>query len=807
MLHNYLKIAFRTFWKNKVFTGITLGGLSVGITCFILLFLYVRYEFSFDQFHARKQQLYRLVLLEHQPEGAAHAIHYNTQFEPAFLETVRAENPSILRASRFQSTFWNWLKYDTKMKQDAIAYVDPEFLEMFSFPLIAGDVKTALNEPDGIVLNETLARFFFGDQHGDYSGVLGKTINLPASLQQDFTVRGVMQDLPEHSIFRVSAFTPYETWRGMGSSNNSFGRCHLYLELDSRESVLGIESSIGATFLTYYAPVIHNRQQSGRMSKEKNCLTCLLQPLSDVYLNADIRSDYIRNGNILILYILAGLASLILAIACINAVTIQLGQAVVRSREVGIRKVVGANRLQLVQQFFTEAGILCLGALLLAILLTELLLPSFNHLAEKPLTLSIFESVQTCLFLVLALLVTTAIIGGFPSLIMSRFSPLLVMRFQKPTQGRGLFTSGLVVVQFAITIILFFCTFVMQKQIHYVQEKDVGYQREGVMTLTMPRELGEQRKFQIKDRIRGLPFVIQVGGSDRNFASGRSDGYVTNQYNESVVVRSLRIDEDFLDTMQIKLVDGVNLGLEMTDSKEYKVLVNETMVREFGWKQPVGEEFDFWGLKLEVAGVVSDFHIDSMRQEMGSLLLTRGSWINAVNYLFIRYQEGTVEPCREAVERIWKEFEPDRSIELKFLDEVLHEQYQDELRINSITTWASCIAVMLSCMGLWGITAMAVARRTKEIGIRKVLGASESQLWLLFSHDLTRLFCFSLFVAVPLAWYAMQQWLNQFAYRIDIPWWLFFQAGLFCMLIALATVCWLVVRATLTNPVENLRYE
>ena len=805
MIYNYLKVAFRTFFKNRVFTAITLSGLSLGICCFILLFLYVRHDLSFDHYHENKDRIYRVLIRQELPETSS--VQYGGYFDPALLESFKTNTPSLLHATRFQSSTWNWVKHDTKMRIDAIGYVDPDFLEMFTFPLLVGDRKTALSEPNGIILTVDLVNFFFGEQNGNYSNILGRVVTLPASIQKDFVVTGVIDNVPENSIFRFSVLTPFDTWQDMGASNDRYGTCHMFMEVDSPKSVPEIERSVGATLMSFYKERIEVAQMQGQLAKSDHCVGAWLQPLTDIYFGAEGRSYYLRSGNIWYSIILSGIASLILLIACINAVTIQLGQATVRSREVGIRKVVGARQSQLIGQFFTEAGILCMISVVLAIVLAEMLLPAFNHFAGKHLDLTFADSGQTIGFIFASMAFVTLIIGGFPSLVMSRFSPLVVMKFQKPTQGRTLFANGLVVIQYTITIILFFATFVMHRQIQYVRNKDTGFEREGVMVLSLPTEITDERKELFKARLKTIPSVLNVAGSDRNFTFGMSNDLVETPYGDRVVVRTIRVDEDYLDTLKISLIDGTNFPANVTSDRNHMALVNQKMVERFRWEQPVGQIVRFGGWEFQVIGVVNDFHIDSMRSELSPLILNMGSNFNGINYHLIRYEAGRANECRAAIERIWNEYEPDREIGLHFLDSILEEQYENDARWNRITIYASTLAIMLSCMGLWGITALAVDRRTKEIGIRKVLGSGEAGIWKLFSADLLRLFVISFVIAVPVAYYTMQRWLDFFAYHIGIPWQAYAQAALICLALSMLTISWLVIRAAGNNPVESLRYE
>ena len=807
MFKNYLKVAIRNLLKNKAFTGITLLGLSVGMACFILLFLFVRHEWSFDRFHENESRIFRVLTRFMMPHGSDES-YEDASFLPRDSVGEFASNyPTIKRVTRFQNADWNWLEYGEKTKKDSVGFADPDFLKMFSFPLVAGDIETALSQPDGILISEDLAEFFFGELGGDYTQVLGEVISIPASNKKDFLVTGVLKNLPDNSIFNINALTQHDNLGSLVGSNNGWGTCQIFVELRDNAGIEDLQNSITRFYQTLFARQITGHVNMGQISRDESPVRCVLQPLKDIYLNPEVQADYTRQGNYTTSFILSGLATLILLISCINAVTIQLGQAVVRSREVGIRKVVGANRFQLMFQFFIEAGILCSTALVFSVLLAELLLPHFNNLSYKNLELSLLSSPDMLLFLFIALSGTTFVIGGFPSIIMTRFSPLVILRFQKATQGRGLFTSSLVVGQFAITILLIFCTIVMQQQLHYVINKSVGYQKEGVLILNLPSEINNERRTVMKQRLKALSSLSHVSGSDRNFASGSNGGDVENRHGEFFNVRSLTIDENYFDTLNIELKEGHNFTPELTSSRNRTVIINETMAKLFDWEQPIGENFTYWGRDQQVIGVVKDFHIDSMRREIEPLIMHRWNFSNPVRYLYLRYKEGRLEEARGEIERVWKSMEPHKPIDLRFLDEILENQYDADKRSESMIRTASVIAVILSCMGLWGITSIAVARRTKEIGIRKVMGSSEFGILNLFANDMAKLFCLSLFVAVPIAYKVMQSYLQLFSYRIEIPWFVFFYAGSFCVAIAFVTVSWLVIRAALNNPVEALRYE
>lgn len=823
MFYNYLKIALRNLLKNKAFTAITVLGLSAGTTCFILIYMFVQNELSYDKFHEKNDRLFRVLIKKEFPaSGSAYGgeRELNAFMRPELLDEVKDSNKSIVGATRYQSvSSWNWVEYEEKTRIDAMAFVDPDYLQMFDFPLLAGDPETALYEPNQMIITEGLAAFLFGDYSHDYSQLIGRVVTLPASERKDFIVSGVMKDPPGNSTMQFSLLVQYENWRGMGSSNNEYGRCLFFLELDSPHSVKETEQSIGPIFLTAYSGLIERLRERGRLSRNDPPLRCVLQPLSEMYLSPDIVSGYLLFSFKTFSIILSAIAILILLIACINAVTIQLGQVTVRAREVGIRKVVGANRFQLITQFYLEAGILCFLSLLLGILFTELLTPAFNEMADfsigwtnpnaDSLSLSLFKSHGAIYFLLSSFFATTLIIGGFPSVVMSDFNPLAVLRFQNSARGRGLFTSGLVIAQFAITVILFFCTIVGQRQVDFIREKDLGFQKEGVMVLRMPSDFEDPKKPALKNRLQQIPSALSVAAADRNFNSGSSTGSVTNRYNELLSVGTLRIDEDYLETLNIQLLEGRNFSEEMTTDRGNAVLVNQEMVDRSYWEDPIGQTFRFWGRELTVIGVVENFHYRSIHEEMGPLCLNMWPNMgNSIDYFFIRYDTLKTRETMDAIGAVWKEFEAYKPMDLSFLDEIIQQQYVYEERFNGLNFSGSAIAIILSCMGLWGITSLAVARRTKEIGIRKVMGSSEMGIWKLFSADIAKLFCFSLFVAVPIGWIVMKAWLEMFyVYHIELPWFVFVQAGVSCIAIAFVTVSWLVIRAALNNPVKSLRYE
>ncbi len=805
MFRNYLKVAFRNQWRNKIYSAINLFGLSIGIACCILIFLYVRQEFSHDRFHENADSIHRLLIQENWPDGRT----YHTKLLPLSLaQGLKDDVPGIADATGFMRSRARVYLGD-QWFDERFALVQPPFLKMFTFPLLLGDPATALDQPNNIIISEAAAQKFFSVSEADYASIIGKFLTLKGIEPREFIVTGVMQNAPETSSLQFSMIVPIENWTNYTRDNTWSGETVIYAQLAENQAAESINAALASFMVKHLGARIQERRTDFAALKTNDAYRMWLQPLTDIYLNREMYNNYASQGNPDYSYVLLAVALLVLIIACINFTTLTIGRSAGRAMEVGVRKVHGAQQRQVLWQFWSEALFLATFSLVCGVLLAQLFLPTFNELAARNLTFSLLESWQipAGLFAILLLAALTA--GSYPAAALSRLQPVNVFKKQSGAQGRNRFTRALVIIQYAVSIALIISTGVMLRQLDFMRTKSLGYDAEQVVVLSF-FGIGDETFWQrYKTRIAQNSNIVSVTGSDRAFTTGMSSRRVKFKDGEKVRIRQIRIDPDYLETLGIDLLAGNNFSPGTTSNKN-AILVNEALVKTFGWEHPLGEVIE--GLSgtesVQVMGVVKDFHMDRLHREIEPLVLHMNPDFHGVYQLMVRVRggdlPGVIANFREAWDDLAPPFVP---FQYSFLDEKLDEQYRAEERWSAIIGYTASFAILISCLGLLGLAALAVSRRTKEIGVRKVLGANVRSLVALISKDFVKLVVVALIVASPLAWRLMHVWLENFAYRIELGWLVFLAAGALALTIALLAVSTQAVKAALANPVDALKYE
>ena len=805
MLKNYLKTAIRNLLKNKGNTFINIFGVATGIACCILIVLFVRHEWQHDAFHKNADNIYRMVMHQKSADGS---FGKNTFFPKETAETIVAEFPAVTHATGLIRT-WNRIRYGTEQFRAAIGEVDNGFLQMFTFPLIVGDPATALKEPDNIVISKSFAEKLFSDIDGDYTTVIGKVLSVHGKDVIDFIITGVMEDFPKASSFQFEVLISIEHYRNFGVSNNWAGAKTVYIQLADGQNTNILEASLPPFAEKLLIEKFKNNQPLALLGDFQDVVKVTLQPLSDIYLDDETFSHYSKAGNATAGYIMVMIAFLVLAIACINFTTLSVGKSSRRAMEVGMRKALGARRTQLMAQFWGEALLLSLFSLIIGIILAKLLLPLFNALAQKELALNIFADPGLILILFTVMLLTGLFAGSYPALVLSGFRPVSVFKGETGIGKPNKLTRSLVVLQYTLSIALMIVTGIMSQQLTYLLNKDLGYNQEQVVIVSTPtQETNERMKTQIRSHER----IISVGASDRSFTSGWQTRGLKNDAGEWVSVRQIRIDPDYLKALEIPLLQGRNFSYERPVDVKESVLVNEAFVKELAWADPVGKQLKelSWGeedASPTVIGVVKDFHIDKLDRELQPLLMHMNPDQHGLYRLFVRIKPDDISGTMDFLKANWEEIAPDIPFSSSFLDENLENQYREEQRWRQIVGYASIFAILISCLGLLGLAALDVARRTKEIGIRKVLGASVTNLVSLLSKEFLLLLLIANVIAWPVAYFSINFWLQNFAYKIDPGWFIFLGAGFLAVLIALLTVSFQSIKAALANPVKSLRYE
>jgi len=803
MLKNYLKIALRNLKKNAVYSSINIAGLAAGMACCILITLYVLHELSYDKFHSRANRIFR-VRLDLDLNGVLYR-------EPSIpfptAEAFARDFPEIEKAMRFyrNDDFPLIELGDRKFIEERFFFADAAVFEMFDFPLIKGDEKTAFSEPNSVVLSEDMARKYFGRENP-----LGQTLRYQK--QADLKVTGVTKNVPNNAHFKFDFLAPLQFQLNLWESQSGPSGRHnqwfwtgawTYLLLPDAHAAQNLTSKFPA-FVTKYFP-----------DRIKGGLTLSLQPLTSIHLHSRLDNELQPNSHILYVYIFSAIALLILVIACINFVNLSTAQSGTRAKEVGVRKVVGAEKSQLIGQMLGESIIAGLAAMLLAVGIVELLLPAFNRLTERQLAIVLLGN-WTGLLLILGLALLVGVLSGlYPAFFLSRFNPVSIFkRTLAVSGGNETFRKVLVVAQFAISIVLIIGLGAVHRQLRFLQEKELGFNKEQV--LFVKAQPAVNAKFEaFRNELLKDTGILNVAGTS-NIPGQGAFGYrfvpEGSSIDKPAVLPLLLIDYDFLETAGIKIKQGRGIARTSPSDQAEAFLLNEKAATSLGWKDDaVGKKMQLFapgtnqiGKSGYVVGVIQDYHFESLHHEIKPLVLTYANWYD---YYAVKIGAGNFAERLATLENTWKTFSPDWPLEYSFLDRKLEQLYGGEQKLAQAINYFTIIAVILACLGLFGLSSFAAERRTKEIGIRKVLGASVASIVSLLSSDFIKLVLLANLIAWPAAWYAMHKWLQGFAYRANLDGWTFILASAGALGVALLTVSFQAIKAAVANPVEALRYE
>lgn len=794
MIRNYLRVAFRNLWRHKGFSLLNMIGLTVGMTAFFLVFLYVCFELSYDSFHSKADRIYRIVSDVQTPAGLQHFAGPPLSAVPGMKEQL----PEIERTTRLNlGDNWMVIRDNNEVfETDDVALADTNFFRVFDFPLVKGDPGTALTAPNSVVLSETVAKKFFGN-----IDPMGKVLTMTRD-KFPCTVTGILKDIPENSHFKAAMLISVATFERRDSSFNQQWdnySWNVYALLKPGASAASLQAKF---------PAYLDKSGGEALRRTKMIPTLLLEPLRDIYLYST--RDDAKNGHIGNVYIFSIIGVFIVLIAGINFVNLTTARSVERAKEVGIRKVVGAGKAMLAGQFIGESVILCLIAYVLAVGLSGLMLPLFNQLAGKEISTGIFTHPRY-LLLLLGIAVLIGIFAGlYPALVLSSFRPVAVLKGKFSTGSRGIvLRKGLVIVQFTIAIGLMIATMVVYFQLNYMRNQDLGFSKEQKLVMDSRADSG---KLAFKQALASIPGVLST--TMANYAPGMiyypSPSQVENVRGDMEALSTcfFFVDYDYLRQLHMTIVAGRDFSRAFSTDSAQAMILNETSIHQLGYSSPVqviGKRFELFGQKGVVIGVVKDFHLRSLQDPIRpvSICLNPGY----CDLVYATIDGHRVPETLAAVQAKWKQLLPDRPFSYFFLDEFFDRQYRSEIRFGQLFLNFAILAIFISCLGLMGLAAYSTLQRTKEIGVRKVVGASVGNIVILLSKDFLQLVGWAFLVAAPLTWFFVNGWLQGFAYRIGGYWWIFGLAGLTALVIALLTVSFQAVRAAFVNPVNSLRSE
>lgn len=790
MLKNYFKIAFRNLRNSKLYSAINISGMAVSLAACILLLLWVKDELSFDHFHKNIDNIYKIAA--NMGQDGKETIWDNTPAPLGYF--AQKELPEVAAASRVSGK-WDvsYFEYNNKkFNETSNGLVDPAFFSIFSFPLVKGNPLQPFTDDQSVILSESVAAKIFGTENP-----IGKT--LKADDKKLYHVTGVMQDMPKNSSIRYNVVFNFnqlnQNYNGKGywkSLNEDWGNYNF-------DTYLQLKPGSNAATVAQKLTLMHRRYQPGEFTKS---LSYLINPVSKMHLYASSGKE---NG-MMVVRIFFIVAVIVLLIACINYVNLITARAAKRSKEISLRKIIGAGKANLFWQFLSESFIIFIISLVVATIIIYLVMPLYNDVAGKQI---VFKPLSAEVLAVygITLLATFLLAGIYPAITLSSFKPLEAMKGKLSGLGsKGSFRKVLVVVQFTFSIILIVSTIIISKQLKFIREKNLGYDKENIFVLNM-REIGNHYD-AAKAELMKQPGVIGVTESGGDLMENGSstgdidwDGKALSQQN--FIINQMAVEKDFLQVLNIKLAEGKTFSGTPADSTNF--ILNETAIKQMGIKNPIGKRLTFHEKKGVIIGVAKDFHFASLHQKIEPLaLFYNPGWIWK---MYIKTTAKDAPKAIAAASALWKKYNPDYTFEYTFLDDAFDDVYKSDTRIGKLFNCFAVITIFISCLGLFGLVTFTAESKVKEIGVRKVLGAGVPQIVTMLSKDFLILVIIAGAVAFPAAWWGLRKFLEGYAYRTDMNWWVFAAAGVVTLLIAVTTISFKAVQAALANPVKSLRTE
>lgn len=792
MIKNYFKIAWRNLFKHKGYTFINIMGLAVGIAVCVLIFQFVSHELSYDTFHKKSDRIYRVTLHLNQEDLAVTPSIASPLLQHKF-PSVQA-GVRLYASGQFSPVV---VKHAKNIFQErSFGYADSTFFDVFSFKLLRGNPKTALARPNTIVISQSMAHKYFGDEDP-----VGQALTI--NNKKQYEVTGVMQDMPDNSHFQmgfIASLVTLSSWNQLVDNQIQAADFYTYVVLNKGVSPSALKSKVNSYLRKNYPAV------------EKASLG--FQPLTNIHLYSDLKSEIRPQGSIEYVWAASAIALLILIIACINYMNLATARSARRAQEVGVRKVLGSDRKRLIAQFYGESAFITFLAIFLSALFIELFNPWFNQLIGEHINIAL-TSPQILGLLAVIGIVITLLAGSYPALLLSSLRPAAVLKGHRSKNGNSTLRKGLVIFQFAVSVVLIIGTLIINQQVDYVEQKDLGYHKDNVIVLNSYSEV-ENRFDTFKSLLQqhpGIQNATMVSETPTNIQGGYSIKVEGVKNSDQNVVAGLLAHYDFTETMGIHLVAGRSLtkaDYQQANPKhgdgKYAFLINQAMAKYLGLspKELIGRRTQVNGRTGTIVGVVKDFHFAPLHEKIGPLVIFPQKGFHK---LMVRFDTDNPQKALQNTRAAWQKLFPNYPFNYRFLNQEYDALYAQSTRAEQTFSRFAFLAIFIACLGLLGLSAYTVEQRTKEIGIRKVLGASSSQLVVLLSKDFTKLVLISIAIAIPIGWWMMSNWLQDFAYRIDIKAWQFAIAGSAALVVAWLTVGWVSIRAALMNPVKSLRNE
>jgi len=811
MIRNYLKIAFRNLMKYKFISFINLFGLTVGLTCCLLILSYILNEVSYDKYQPNADRVYRVTRTFYDGQTGAQTLNLST-IAPAFGPLLRNDFKEIESMTRILPNGNAAIRYEDKMFTEQNSYfADDKFFEFFKTDVVKGNPAKALADPYSVMMSEEMAKKYFGNEEP-----LNKVVRINLGNYFDFKVTGVFKAFPLNTHFHPEMMVSFSTLNdtliyGAENLRTSFGNNSFF-------TYIRLPAAYDPKRLIAQFPAFLDRAMASEFAgapfKPSKGTSMDLQKITDIHLRSHTDYEAEQNGDIQRVYIFSAIALFILLIACINYMNLSTARSTLRAKEIGIRKVSGAQKKEIMMQFLSESVLVSWLAMLFAFALTTILLPGLNKISGQQLDIQVLLQWQILLPIILIPFIVGIISGIYPAVFMSSFQPVKVLKGFLKIGGGATFRKALVTLQFAISIVLIIATAIVFSQMRYMQNKSLGFDREHIINLPYPSALaGKYDAFRTE--LLSNSTIKNLTRSSRIPTGRLLDNMGTKIFSgDSIIpvstdIKVVRTDQDFVNTYGVKILAGRSFSRDFgTDTASF--VINESAAKALNFKsypESIGKDMVYGGQKGKIIGVIKDFHFESLHQRIVPLILIVPNNALAYNVISVKATGADMAGTLQKIQSTWKKFLPETPFQHTFLDESFANLYQAEEKEKTLFTIFACLAIFIACLGLFGLSAFTINQRIKEIGIRKVLGADVSSIVTLLSADFLKLVGIAAIVAFIGAWFAMHKWLEDFAYRVSMPWWIFLCAGIIAAIIAFVTISFQAIKAALGNPVKNLRTE
>jgi len=812
MFGNYFKVAMRNIQKRKLYSFINAFGLSIGIAFCTLIYLYIQDDRSFDQFHVNKDRIYRMEskdynYLESNPKEL---YKYSASLQAGLQPAIKEEISEVELATRYLPGGSKSIKKGDKIVKEQFTYVDVDFFTMFSFPIISGNQNKMFTGKSDMVITPAIAEKYFGDEDP-----IGKTLTIDDGGERSFTITGIIESPPANSSISFDILVPMEGQQGYDFMIAQWGASFIYTFVQLRDDadLQRFGNNVKKMTEKHLGKILEDRRRYSAfpIPEDIKLSEFHFTPLTEIHLRKEVSWEKVSDPKYSL--ILGGLAILILLIACINYVSLALTTSASRKTEVGIRKVVGAQKKQLVYQFWLESTFLAVGSMIIGLILVVLFLPSFNEFTSKEIQLT-FTDLLPLVAVCLGITLTAALLAGsYPALFLSSLRPATVLKGRFTSKFQTGFTKPLVILQFVLSAFLMISSVIMYRQMDFITTKDLGYNKEQL--LVIPTQLWNKKTAEVVQQFRVKALqessVISVSGSNNSIGKFPPAYYYYKINGEQKSSFVCEVDPDYLTTVGLKLIQGRNFDEEIASDRQ-AIIVNEALVHDMNWKDPLNEYLNWTGDSLSrgypIIGVVRDYHFESLEHEIKPMVLAMNRKAGFLTNIIVRIAPGSLSSSTEKLGAVWKDIAPEKPFEYAFVDDNVAHQYESQQRWMKITGFSTGFAIFISCLGLFGLAGINAVNRTKEIGIRKVMGAEMKSIFILMNKQYIGLSLIAFAIAVPASWYVMTKWwLSDFKFAIEVGWELFAISMISGLFIALVTVSYHSIKAAWINPADTLKYE